>query len=183
MFSYSWVNWFWLIGAVSVVVHWLLARRYPRSFLRYVFLPAFFGAPSMIPPATTWWLGQWVIVGLIFNYFIKKRYLGWWSKFTLPPFSLHLNRTQAESLTRTQLATTMYSRARSTSVLASASLYPCWHSGSLMPISPTGGAMMCQTTTLTPPGGRSRCSFRTMGPFLVHLVGRRIPAYDSDQWA
>jgi OPT family small oligopeptide transporter len=77
---YSWVQWFWLIGAIMPVIQYFLARRYPRSFLRFVFFPAIFGAAGMIPPATTWYLGQWVIVGLIFNVWIKKRYFGWWCK-------------------------------------------------------------------------------------------------------
>jgi hypothetical protein len=63
------------------VIQYFLARRYPRSFLRYVFFPAIFGAAGMIPPATTWWLGQWVIVGLIFNWWIRRRFFGWWCMF------------------------------------------------------------------------------------------------------
>ncbi|KAH7134550.1 OPT family small oligopeptide transporter [Dactylonectria estremocensis] len=78
---YSWVNYFWLIGAVLPVIQYYLARKYPRSFLRYVFFPAIFGGAGMIPPATTWWLGQWVIVGLIFNWWIKRRFFGWWIRY------------------------------------------------------------------------------------------------------
>ncbi|KAF7554266.1 hypothetical protein G7Z17_g3043 [Cylindrodendrum hubeiense] len=78
---YSWVNYFWLIGAALPVIQFFLARRYPRSFLRYVFFPAIFGGAGMIPPATTWWLGQWVIVGLIFNWWIKRRWYGWWIRY------------------------------------------------------------------------------------------------------
>jgi hypothetical protein len=47
MFRYSWVNYFWLIGAVLPVIQYFLARKYPRSFLRYVFFPAIFGAAGM----------------------------------------------------------------------------------------------------------------------------------------
>lgn len=64
-----------------MVVQYFLARRYPRSILRYVFFPAIFGAAGQIPPATCWYLGQWVIVGLIFNYFIRRRFFGWWSTY------------------------------------------------------------------------------------------------------
>ncbi len=28
---FSWINWFWLVGFVCTVAHWLIARRYPRS--------------------------------------------------------------------------------------------------------------------------------------------------------
>ncbi|KAL6412497.1 putative OPT family small oligopeptide transporter [Ilyonectria robusta] len=78
---YSWVNYFWLIGAALPVIQYFLARRYPRSFLRYVFFPAIFGGAGMIPPATTWWIGQWVVVGLIFNWFIKRKFFGWWIRY------------------------------------------------------------------------------------------------------
>ncbi|GKT87580.1 LOW QUALITY PROTEIN: OPT family small oligopeptide transporter [Colletotrichum tofieldiae] len=44
-------------------------------------LPAIFGAAGMIPPATIWWLGQWVIVGLIFNWWVRKRFFGWWTRY------------------------------------------------------------------------------------------------------
>ncbi|KAH8888862.1 OPT family small oligopeptide transporter [Thozetella sp. PMI_491] len=79
---YSWVNWFWFIGAAVPVLHYILARRFPRSFLRYVFTPAIFGAGGMIPPATPWYLAQYVIVGCIFNVWIRRRWFGWWSRYT-----------------------------------------------------------------------------------------------------
>lgn len=85
---YSWTNWFWLIGGALPIIQYLVARKFPRSPLRYVFFPAIFGAAGLIPPATAWYLGQWVIVGVIFNYFIKKRFFGWWSEslpFLHPP--------------------------------------------------------------------------------------------------
>lgn len=78
---YSWCNWFWLIGFICPTAQYFAARRWPRSPLRYVVFPAFFGAAGMIPPATTWYLAQWCIVGLIFNVFIRRRYFGWWSRY------------------------------------------------------------------------------------------------------
>ncbi|KUI63191.1 Sexual differentiation process protein isp4 [Cytospora mali] len=76
---YSWTNWFWLIGAALPTIQFFFARKYPRSILRYIFFPAIFGAAGMIPPATAWYLAQWVMVGLIFNYFIRRAYFGWWN--------------------------------------------------------------------------------------------------------
>lgn len=100
---YSWTNWFWFIGAACPAIQFFVARKFPRSPLRYIFFPAIFGAAGMIPPATAWYLGQWVIVGLIFNYFIKKRYFGWWSTFPhqyspppLPPSLLSPQKTSPE---------------------------------------------------------------------------------------
>ncbi|KAH8647162.1 OPT oligopeptide transporter protein-domain-containing protein [Xylariales sp. PMI_506] len=78
---YAWTNWFWLIGSALPVLQYFIARYYPHSFLRYVFFPAIFGAAGLIPPATSWFLAQWVIVGVIFNYFVKRRWPGWWTRY------------------------------------------------------------------------------------------------------
>ncbi|KAK4074633.1 hypothetical protein Purlil1_12928 [Purpureocillium lilacinum] len=81
---YAWTNWFWFIGFAVPVAQYLLARRYPRSWLRYVVTPALFGAAGMMPPATLYYLLQWVIVGIIFNGFIRRRFFGWWTRYNYP---------------------------------------------------------------------------------------------------
>ncbi|PHH62850.1 hypothetical protein CDD81_6650 [Ophiocordyceps australis] len=40
-----------------------------------------FGAAGQIPPATLYFLWQWVIIGFLFNGFIKRRFFGWWSRY------------------------------------------------------------------------------------------------------
>lgn len=84
---YSWTNWFWFIGAALPTIQFFVARKYPRSILRYIFFPTVFGAAGMIPPATAWYLAQWAIVGFIFNYSIRRAYFGWWSKSFEAPFT------------------------------------------------------------------------------------------------
>ncbi|KAG6185232.1 hypothetical protein E4U35_007572 [Claviceps purpurea] len=79
---YAWTNWFWLIGFILPVMQYLIARRYPKTVLRYLITPALFGAAGMIPPATLYFLFQWVIVGLVFNLVIRRMYFGWWSRYT-----------------------------------------------------------------------------------------------------
>ncbi|UNI18463.1 hypothetical protein JDV02_004731 [Purpureocillium takamizusanense] len=78
---YSWTNWFWFIGFAIPVIQFIVARRYPRSWTRYIIAPAIFGAAGQIPPATLYFLLQWVIVGLIFNGLIRRRFFGWWSRY------------------------------------------------------------------------------------------------------
>ncbi|KAH8895289.1 Tetrapeptide transporter, OPT1/isp4 [Thozetella sp. PMI_491] len=79
---FSWINWFWLIGAVLPVIQYFVAKRYPRSIARYIFFPALFGVGGMIPPATVWYLTNWLLVGWFFNVFVMKRWPGWWSRYT-----------------------------------------------------------------------------------------------------
>ncbi|KAI0868299.1 OPT family small oligopeptide transporter [Hypoxylon argillaceum] len=78
---YSSLQWFWLVGAVSPVLTWFLARRYPRSIARYINMPLIFGGSGWIPPATAYTYLCWGSVGFLFNYFIKRRYNGWWLKY------------------------------------------------------------------------------------------------------
>lgn len=66
--------WFFLIGAITPVIVWLLARRYPRSILRYVNTAVIFGGIGYIPPATVMIYASWGFVGTMFNKVIKGRH-------------------------------------------------------------------------------------------------------------
>ncbi|PKS09470.1 hypothetical protein jhhlp_004086 [Lomentospora prolificans] len=78
---YHTLQWFWLIGALTPVLTWILARRWPRSIWRYVSAPLIFGGSGWLPPASVYIYFCWAIVGTIFNYFIKRRYTGWWLQY------------------------------------------------------------------------------------------------------
>ena len=142
---YSWTNYFWLIGAALPTIQYFLARRYPRSIFRYIFFPTIFGVAGMIPPATAWYIGQWIIVGFIFNVWIRSRYFGWWS--TLPPlFVVPILDVSSNATTQSNIST--YSLVRWTSV-------PPWSLPSLLSpselvarISQTGGATLCSLIIL-----------------------------------
>ncbi|TGJ84790.1 hypothetical protein E0Z10_g3991 [Xylaria hypoxylon] len=78
---YSSLQWFWLAGAVSPVITWFLARRYPKSIARYINMPLVFGGSGWIPPATAYTYLCWGSVGFFFNYLIKRRFKGWWLQY------------------------------------------------------------------------------------------------------
>jgi len=78
---YDWVHYFWLIGAGSTFLVWLVARKYPRTWARYIYTPAIFSASGMIPPATCYKMLCYVIVGLLFNFWIRRRWPNWWSTY------------------------------------------------------------------------------------------------------
>ncbi len=83
-------KWFWLIGAISPVITWLLARRYPRSIWRYISLPVLFGGAGWIPRRRYTSISCWGIVGTAFKFpHIRRRYMGWW---------LHLNYVTSAAL-------------------------------------------------------------------------------------
>ncbi|ODA78576.1 hypothetical protein RJ55_05958 [Drechmeria coniospora] len=78
---YSSLQWFWLVGAATPIITWLLARRWPKSIWRYVCTPVIYGGTGLLPPATVYIFLCWGVVGIIFNYFIKRRYAGWWLQY------------------------------------------------------------------------------------------------------
>ncbi|KAF4448200.1 OPT family small oligopeptide transporter [Fusarium austroafricanum] len=78
---YSSLQWFWLVGAVTPVITWLLARKWPRSIWRYVSTPLIYGGAGMLPPASVYIYLCWGMVGAFFNRFVKRRYTGWWLQY------------------------------------------------------------------------------------------------------
>ncbi|KAH9907258.1 OPT family small oligopeptide transporter [Xylariomycetidae sp. FL2044] len=74
-------NWFWLIGAAFPIILWFLLRKMNIQFARHFNAPVMLGAMSWLPPATPLSFSSWAIVGLIFNYGIRKRFSGWWKNY------------------------------------------------------------------------------------------------------
>ncbi|KAK0669619.1 putative sexual differentiation process protein [Cercophora samala] len=77
---YSALFLFFILGAVTPLVIYLLARRRPKSWLRFLMAPLIFGGAGSIPPATPLNYLSWGIVGFVFQYWIKKKHFGWWSR-------------------------------------------------------------------------------------------------------
>ncbi|KAF3064003.1 Sexual differentiation process protein isp4 [Daldinia childiae] len=78
---YSSLQWFWLVGAITPIITWFLARRAPKSIFRFINIPLIFGGSGWIPPATAYTYLCWGTVGFIFNYYIKRRWNGWWMQY------------------------------------------------------------------------------------------------------
>ena len=70
-----------IIGAVLPIPFWLWQRRRPNSWVKYVSIPIILNGVSFIPPATGINYSSWFFVGFIFQYLIRRRNFGWWSKF------------------------------------------------------------------------------------------------------
>ncbi|KAJ6490473.1 OPT oligopeptide transporter [Mycena vulgaris] len=79
--TYSQIMYFFLIGPCLVCIFYMLYKRYPNSWIRYVNLPIFFNSAGNIPPANTTQYSLWFITGFIFNYYIRKRAFDWWKRY------------------------------------------------------------------------------------------------------
>jgi OPT family small oligopeptide transporter len=78
---YSGLQWYWLIGAIVPVIFWLAARRWPKSPARFLSAPVMFGGLANIPPATPYSFYCWGLVGFSFNFYVKRRFRGWWLQY------------------------------------------------------------------------------------------------------
>lgn len=54
-------------------------------------IPIMLNGTAYIPPATAVNYVPWTIVGFIFQYLIRKRHFGWWSKYNCTSFLLTLS--------------------------------------------------------------------------------------------
>ncbi|KAI1320431.1 small oligopeptide transporter [Xylariaceae sp. FL0255] len=78
---YTSLQYFWIVGGITPIITWWLARKYPRSIARYINTPLIFGGAGWIPPATVYIYLCWGAVGTFFNYFVKRKWGGWWMAY------------------------------------------------------------------------------------------------------
>ncbi|KAK2462009.1 hypothetical protein APHAL10511_006472 [Amanita phalloides] len=78
---YSPLLWCFLIGAILPIPFYVLARRFPLSFWRYVNIPVMFAGVAAIPPATGINYASWALVGFVFNYCIRRYHFRWWMRY------------------------------------------------------------------------------------------------------
>ncbi|ETW76341.1 oligopeptide transporter [Heterobasidion irregulare TC 32-1] len=72
---------FFLIGALAPVIQWVVHKKWRFPILKYLNFPIIFSGTGNLPPATPINYVPWVIVGFIFNYVIRRRHFGWWTKY------------------------------------------------------------------------------------------------------
>ncbi|KAF7525202.1 hypothetical protein G7054_g11180 [Neopestalotiopsis clavispora] len=77
---YSGLFWFFLIGAITPVIIYFAAKKWPKSPIKYLMAPVIFGGAGAIPPATPLNYLSWGIVGFVFQYLIKNRHSNWWNR-------------------------------------------------------------------------------------------------------
>ncbi|PGH12216.1 hypothetical protein AJ79_04396 [Helicocarpus griseus UAMH5409] len=80
-FSSSAIVWVVLILGALPVLSYVLIRMFPGSPALLLNAPVILGAMAWLPPATPLSFASWAIVGLIFNYWIRGRWSGWWQNY------------------------------------------------------------------------------------------------------
>ncbi|OLL23475.1 Sexual differentiation process protein isp4 [Neolecta irregularis DAH-3] len=77
---YHCLLYFLLLGALAPIIVHFFAKRFAKNWMHMIYTPLFFGA-LLVPPLTARNYISWSVVGFIFNYVVKRRFLSWWSKY------------------------------------------------------------------------------------------------------
>lgn len=70
-----------IVGALLPLPFWIMQRRRPDSWAKYVSTPVVLLGVSYIPPATGINYSAWFAVAFVFQFVIRKRNFAWWSKY------------------------------------------------------------------------------------------------------
>ena len=81
---YSWVLWFFLVGAVVALAQFVLKKWKPTAKYAKRFDPVlFFAGAQEIPGVTGYNVSTWFAAAFVFNYLIHKKFRLWWRKYNL----------------------------------------------------------------------------------------------------
>ncbi|KAF5331928.1 hypothetical protein D9611_008937 [Ephemerocybe angulata] len=72
---------FFVVGAVTPIISYVLHKKWPNSWFKYLNFPVIFNGTGYIPPASAVNYVPWAIVGFIFQYVIRRRHFSWWAKY------------------------------------------------------------------------------------------------------
>ncbi|KAK6202518.1 oligopeptide transporter [Scheffersomyces amazonensis] len=79
--TYYGLLFFFIVGAFTPVINWLILKKWPNSPIKYLNWPVFFSGTGYIPPATAYNYSSYCAVGLFFGWFVKKKWFHWWTKY------------------------------------------------------------------------------------------------------
>ncbi|KAF9933665.1 hypothetical protein FBU30_004908 [Linnemannia zychae] len=73
--------WFFFIGFMIPLPFFLWTLKYPDSWVKNINMAAFMLGGGPYPPAGTSIMPTWALTGFVFNFVIKRKHFGWWSKY------------------------------------------------------------------------------------------------------
>ncbi|EOY11966.1 hypothetical protein QUC31_001588 [Theobroma cacao] len=81
--NYPQLNWFFVIGFLAPFPVWLLSLKFPeKKWIRFIHMPVILAGATGLPSAKPVHYICWGVVGIFFNWYIYKRYKGWWARHT-----------------------------------------------------------------------------------------------------
>ncbi|EOY29015.1 PREDICTED: oligopeptide transporter 1 [Theobroma cacao] len=78
---YSKMNYFFLIGILAPFPVWVLSHMFPeQKWIKLINMPLIIGGSGALPAARVVNYWCWGVVGMFFNFFVYRRFKGWWAR-------------------------------------------------------------------------------------------------------
>ncbi|KAI8050609.1 oligopeptide transporter 6-like protein [Syncephalis plumigaleata] len=78
---YSALMWCFLIGLLLPVPFWLITRRYPNSWVKYINIPVLLAGTAGMPPGYPGIYPMYIILGFIFQFYLFRYRQKWWARY------------------------------------------------------------------------------------------------------
>ncbi|KAG0267865.1 hypothetical protein DFQ27_008045 [Actinomortierella ambigua] len=78
---YNIVNYFFFIGFALPIPFYFLKKKFPNTILEYLHIPVILNATGMMPPASPYHFWNWIGVGFIFQYVMRRYRTSWYMRF------------------------------------------------------------------------------------------------------
>ncbi|TDL22398.1 glutathione transporter [Rickenella mellea] len=69
------------IGALLPIPFYFAAKRFPRSYIRYINIPVFFSVLANVAISSPVSIAAWLTVGVIFQWYMRRTHFFWWSRY------------------------------------------------------------------------------------------------------
>ncbi|KAG0040261.1 hypothetical protein BGZ83_002620, partial [Gryganskiella cystojenkinii] len=79
---YNTVNYFFIIGFLLPIPFYFLKKKFPNTWVDYIHIPVLLAATGMMPPASPYMYPNWVALGFIFQFFVRRYRAAWHLRFT-----------------------------------------------------------------------------------------------------
>ncbi|KAG0267864.1 hypothetical protein DFQ27_008044 [Actinomortierella ambigua] len=78
---YNIINYFFFIGFLLPIPFYLLKKKFPNTWVELIHIPVILNATGMMPPASPYHYWNWVGVGFLFQFFLRRYRTSWYMRF------------------------------------------------------------------------------------------------------
>ncbi|KAF9902156.1 hypothetical protein EC991_005236 [Linnemannia zychae] len=79
---YNAINYFFLFGFILPIPFYYLKKAYPNTWMDQIHIPVLLAVVGMMPPASPYHYSNWLAVGFIFQFFLRRYHNEWHLRFT-----------------------------------------------------------------------------------------------------
>jgi len=79
---YNTVNYFFIIGFLLPIPFYFLKKRFTNTWMDFIHIPVLLAATGMMPPASPFMYPNWIALGFVFQFWVRRYHASWHLRFT-----------------------------------------------------------------------------------------------------